>query len=331
MNVLNLHVVIVYPGVIPVYKYGGTGRDIWYEGRELTRMGHKVTYLCGKGSQCSFARVLPYNDQVSMNEQIPEDADLIHFHFTPNQEVTKPYLVTIHGNPTFNERLDINTVFVSQNHAARYGSEVFVYNGMDWDDYGPVDLINRRTHLHFLGKAAWRVKNVRGAIAVSEMAGKRLVVLGGHRLNFSMGFRFTTNRHVSFKGFVGGEDKYRPMRQSEGLVFPVLWNEPMGLAVIESLYFGAPVFGTPYGSLPEMVHAEVGYLSNSASELSAAINQGEYSPKICHEYAVDCFNARKMTMSYLNLFEKVLNGENLNPVPPAKPKPDTSLLLPWYP
>lgn len=326
-----MHITIIYPGKIPVIKYGGTGRDIWYEGKELVKRGHRVTYLVGKGSSCPFAEVIPFEPQAPVNSQIPAMTDLIHFHITPKEPVSKPYLVTIHGNPKWGEPLDINTVFVSASHARRYGSEVYVYNGMDWDDYGPVDLNAARPHFHFLGNAAWRVKNLRGAIDVTRMAGERLVVLGGHRLNFRMGFRFTPDRHVSFKGFVGGEAKFSTMRNSAGLIFPVLWSEPMGLAVIESLYFGAPVFGTPYGSLPELVSAEAGFLSNSAAAMAAAVQEARsFDPKVCHEYARDCFNAGVMTQNYLTLFEKVLAGQHLNPAPPSLRMPESSESYPWY-
>jgi glycosyltransferase involved in cell wall biosynthesis len=327
-----MHITIVYPGVIPVLKYGGTGRDIWYEGRELVNRGHRVSYLVGSGSTCPFAEVIPLNPALPVIQQIPLTTDVIHFHVTPEQPVGKPYLVTIHGNPKFGERLDINTVFVSANHARRYGSNVWVYNGMDWDDYGHVDLKGNKPHFHFLGNAAWRAKNLRGAIAVTRLAGERLEVLGGHRLNFRMGFRFTPDQHVVFRGFVGGEEKFGAMRNSRGLIFPVLWNEPMGLAIIESLYFGAPVFGTPYGSLPELVPADVGFLSNSAASLAAALSEAsEFSPLKCHEYARDCFNAGVMTNQYLKLFDRVMNGESLNSQPPFMLKPEPASLLPWLP
>ncbi len=326
-----MHVTIFYPGKIPVHKYGGTGRDVWYEGRELCRLGHKVTYLVGRGSKCDFANVIEYDPGMDYNAQIPDVTDIVHFHLTPRAPVLKPYIVTIHGNPRLGEEIDINTVFVSRDHANRYGSDLFVYNGMDWDDYGPVDLTVHRTHFHFLGKAAWRVKNLRGAIDVTKAAGEKLIVIGGYRLNFRMGFRFIPDRHVSFGGIVGGEKKYSVMRNSKGLIFPVLWNEPMGLAIIESLYFGAPVFGTPYGSLPEIVNSEVGFLSNSRESLAKVLKEaGNYSPARCHEYAVDSFNAGKMTREYLRLFSKVLNGESLNPVKPSLKYPDNKDLLPWY-
>ncbi|MGR5543430.1 glycosyltransferase, partial [Vibrio campbellii] len=73
------------------------------------------------------------------------------------------------------------------------------------------------------------------------------------------------------------------------------WHEPFGLAVTESLYFGCPVFASPYGSLPELVNEDVGVLSHHESDLVTAIEQAEaFDSKRCNEYARDAFNATIM-------------------------------------
>ncbi len=79
---------------------------------------------------------------------------------------------------------------------------------------------------------------------------------------------------------LGGEKKNQAIQNSQAILFPGLWHEPLGLAILESLYFGCPVFGTTYGSLPELISAERGFLSNSKSELVNAIrNAGNYDPE----------------------------------------------------
>ncbi|MGQ3012067.1 MAG: glycosyltransferase [Flavobacteriales bacterium] len=326
-----MHILIVHKEAIPVQKYGGTERVIWYLGQELVKMGHKVTYLVKQGSQCPFARVLYLDPNRNITEQIPDTVDIVHFSDPPNGEVKKPYIRTVHGNSNDLERLDINSVFVSQNHAARYGSASFVYNGMNWDDYGDPALSNPRRYFHFLGNAAWRLKNVKGAVqAVTQVRGEKLHVLGGRRLNFNMGFRFTLNPRVRFHGMVGNERKNDVLRGSKGLVFPVRWHEPFGIAIIESLYFGCPVFGTPYGSLPELVTKETGFLSGSSEELSAAIrDSAKFSRKECHAYAVENFNARRTAEAYLQKYETVLNGRTLNAQAPQLLKVQEEKFLAW--
>jgi glycosyltransferase involved in cell wall biosynthesis len=320
---------LVHDGRIPVSQYGGTERVIWYLGRELARMGHRVSYLVPVGSHCDFGEVQALDPGRPVEEQTDPTADIVHFQAPLSKAVEVPHVVTVHGNIGHTDPLDRNCIFVSADHARRHNSDSFVYNGLDWDDYGPVDPDAPRSYYHFLGKAAWRVKNVQGAIdTIRAVPGERLYVLGGTRLNFKMGFRLTLSPRVRFFGMVGGEEKLRLLRESKGLVFPVCWPEPFGLAITESLWFGCPVFGTPYGSLPELVTAETGFLSNRKEELAYAIRHAAFDRKTCHEYARDRFNARVMAEEYLTRYERVLNGEFLNPTPPRALKPH-DWPLPW--
>lgn len=325
-----MHILIVNNSQIPALKYGGTERVIWWLGKELVKLGHKVTFLVEKGSYCPFADVLFLKNDVPLENQIPENIDLVHLFFRHIGPLPKPSLTTFGGNATNLDVFDINTVFVSLNHANRHGSNAFVYNGLDFDDYGQVDFNKKRSYFHFLGNAAWRVKNVKGAINLALATKNKLHVLGGNRLNITMGFRFTPNPSISFHGMIGGEKKNEVLRGSKGLIFPVRWHEPFGIAITESLYFGCPVFGTPFGSLPELVPAQVGFLSNNFSELAESIQHvDDFNAKTCHEYVCDNFSAAKMTQDYLQLYEKVLQGQQLNPTQPRLLKIQEEKFLPF--
>lgn len=326
----SLHILILSKGKIPVVKYGGVGRDIWYLGKELNKMGHRITFLVDKGSFCNFARVLTLDPSRSLEKQIPEDVDLVHSHIPLDAPLSKPYLITLHGNSADDQEFDINTTFISRNHAARHGSEVYVYNGLGLEEYGRPDLKRKRNYLHFLGKAAWRVKNLKGCMNIARESGNPLRVLGGYRINLKMGIRITLDRRIRFEGMVGGEHKNQLINGSRALLFPVLWEEPMGLAVVESLYFGCPVFATPYGALPEIITPEFGFLSNKKSELVEALKQVDsYDKKKCHEYVCDTFTSSHMARNFLPLYEKVLNGEKLNPSPPRLIESHPPKFLPW--
>jgi glycosyltransferase involved in cell wall biosynthesis len=304
---------------------------IWHLGKELSLMGHRITYLVGKGSVCDFARVLPYNPSAPLAKQIPEDVDLVHTQMPIRHSLPKPFIVTVHGSSPDQSDYDINTIFVSAEHAARFGSEVYVYNGLGMEEYGKPEFDKARQYVHFLGKAAWRVKNLKGSMAMARAAGLPLRVIGGHRVNLKMGMRITLDRRVRFEGMVGGEKKNRLINGSKALLFPVRTSEAFGLAVVESLYFGCPVFGTPYGSLPELVTPEFGFLSSHMSELVEALSHvEEYDRLKCHEYVCDNFTSVHMARNYLRLYEKVLNGENLNPKPPKLAQADPPKFLPWY-
>lgn len=328
-----MHILIVSNSKIPVFTYGGTERVIWDLGYALTQIGHKVTFLVAPGSKCDFAKIIFLDKTTDLRNQIPLDIDIVHFQFKPefnlDGDFPHAYAFTEHGNTVHESRFPLNTIFVSKNHASRHQSDQFVYNGLNWDAYGKVDFSLARTHHHFLGKAAWRVKNVSGAIEVALGAKTNLAVLGGSRLNIKRGFRFTWSRNIQFYGMVGGQEKFFLLNSSKGLIFPVRWHEPFGLAIIESLYFGCPVFGTPYGSLVELITPEFGYLSVSKIDLITAIRNLKFNHRNCQDYVVENFNSLKMAHTYVAKYEMILSGNKLNQ---ASPKFNNLLnRLPWSP
>ena len=309
-----MKILFVHNAVLPVSKYGGRERALWWLARELNKRGHQISLLTPKGTVCPFARVLEFDTNRSTDSQIPEDVDLVHIHYSLKEEIfRKPYIVTIGGNGKLNEEYAINSVFLTQNHAKRHGATAFVFNGLDLDEYGKPDLNNHRKHVHFLAKAAWKVKNVKGAIYMARKSKLKIEIIGGSRLNIKMGFRLTLDPNAHFNGMQGGERKYDIIRTSEALLFPVLWHEPFGIAMIESMFYGCPVFGSPWGSLPEIVTEEAGFLSTSYKAHIERLKEVEtFDRKKIHELVCDRFSAKTMTDGYLAYYEKVLNGQTLN-------------------
>ena len=303
-----MEILIVSNLFIPVKLYGGIERAVWSLGKELVKLGHKVTYLVKKGFYSDFATVVHIDESKSIVGQIPKKFDVINFFFRPQniEEIKVPYIITIQVNSNNLDELDKNTIFVSKDHAHRYNSDSYVYNGLDWDEYTSPDLNKQRSYFHFLAKASWRVKNVRGAInVIKKTRTERLKVLGG-------------------------AEKDMLLNNSKGLIFPVIWNEPFGIAIIESLYYGCPVFGTPYGSLPELVINDVGYLSNREDELAnAVLNYNIFSSKKCHEYALYEFNSKKMALEYIEKYEIVISGKCLNKSNPRLKKIQEEKFLKW--
>ena len=319
-----MHIMLVNNAQIPVFAYGGTERVVWDLGLALVELGHEVTFLVPAGSSCSFANVQFIDPDKSWQAQIPSHVDVVHFQFHPGSEPKQPYLVTEHGNGQVGQvgqALLKNTVFVSKNHALRHGSDQYVLNGLDWRNYAAPNWDLPRTHTHFLGKAAWRVKNVRGAIDVAKHANTTIAVLGGNRFNFKRGIRLTFTQRATFYGMVGGPQKFDLLNRSNGLIFPVTWHEPFGLAVIESLFYGCPVFATPYGALPEIVTPSVGVLCTKAEELAVRLQnhlQDEaFSFESCHRRAVDAFNSHRMATGYETVYRRVASGLVLHKAPPT--------------
>lgn len=327
-----MRILIVTDLIIPCLEYGGIERMVWWLGKELVKLGHTVSFLAAKDSTCHFAKIKTFDPSINLDDQIPDDIDVVHIHLPLNEEITKkPYLFTAHAITEKGDTFDKNYVFVSKEHARLNGSTTYVYHGIDPDDYGTPLLTNKRDYFHFLGRAAKRFKNVKGAIKITKLANEKLEVIGGDRWQLKMGPRFTLDQHVRFRGILGGAEKNKAINGSKGLIHPVRCYESFGIALIESLYFGCPVFGTTYGALKELIIPEVGALSNSATELSELIKQSEdYKRKDCYEYVCDNFLSEHMAENYVKLYGKVVNGETLNkekPVSISSIKP----FLPFYP
>lgn len=325
-----MHIVLASHTRIPARLYGGTERIILWLGRALSERGHVVGLLAPPGSSWPYGPLSILDPNRPLEAQIPNQADVFHSHIGLDPEFDGKACQTVHGNAA-GVPLHQNSIFVSADHARRHGGTVFVHNGLDPRVYPEPDLAHGGRSLVFLAKAAWKVKNVRGAIRVANRAGRPLEVLGGYRLNLKMGFRLTLDPNARFHGMVDDAGKAAILSRSAGLLFPVRWHEPFGIAVIEAMYFGLPVFATPYGSLPELVPPHVGHLSDKAEVLVDAIRDiGRFDRAAIHGHFRENFTADRMTERYLQLYERIEAGESLHPTgftAPVALRPKE--MLPW--
>jgi glycosyltransferase involved in cell wall biosynthesis len=312
MNIL----IIATSSQIPVINYGGTERVIWDLGKSLTQLGHKITFLVQKGSFCDFANIIHFDSTKPIKAQIPLNFDIIHSHSVENiEDINLPSVFTLHGNASKDFKPLKNMICISQNHAKRHDRNTYVYNGLDWNNYKNVTLNEKRSYFHFLGKATWSAKNLKDAAKIAVKSKNTLNVLGGEKWNFKnlkSGTYYKAHPFIKYHGMVNDTTKMEVMKKSKGLIFPIKWHEPFGLAIIESMYAGAPVFGTAFGALPELVNEDVGFVNNSVEALIHAVSSKTYAPKTCRNYVVDKFNSKTMALNYIEKYEQVLDGTPLN-------------------
>jgi hypothetical protein len=298
-----VRVALIHKFRFPVQGYGGTERLVWWIAKGLHEIGVDVTLVAEKGSQCPFARVVTDFDW-ARPFSLP-DVDVLHLFNTPRELPERPHLITIGGNGKPGEKFLPNTVFVSQNHALRHGSKSFVHNALDPSEY--IFQEKKSDSLLFLAKASWKVKNVNGAIRIARKSGRSLKILGGKRwfLNHWRG--------IHWEGMLSGEPKARIIAESQGLLFPVIWDEPFGIAVIEALVSGTPVLASRQGSLPELVTPEVGKICDTEAEFVEAVpSLKEFSAKRCRDYVMEKFHYHRMAKDYLSLYERVASGNSLS-------------------
>ncbi len=116
-----------------------------------------------------------------------------------------------------------------------------------------------------------------------------------------------TKKQVIYCGEVG-KSKYELYKKAKALIFPIQWEEPFGLVMVEALASGTPVLAYNRGSVPEIVeHGKSGYVFDSNLEdLVQGIKEiDKISHYNCRKRAEN-FSNERMVESYANFFEEIL-------------------------
>lgn len=318
-----MKIVLFHPARLPPMDYGGVERVVLWLAKGLLERGHEVSVGAFPGSTLPRgARLIEVNPNnksaVDFLDKIPKGTDVIHFMAPPEEQVWNQLpcagILTVHGNGKEGERFPKNTVFLSRDHAQRHGSQVFVYNGIDPEEY-LFNASEKDSYFLFLSKTSWKVKNVRGAIRLCSQAKSPLTIAGGSRPIFER-LKVLFSPQMRWVGAVNGREKARLLAGARALLFPVLWPEPFGLVVVEALMSGTPVIASPYGSLSELVPPHVGVLIDPEREPERWIDilqskELPWSREACREWALEKFDYKKMAEGYEFYYRKLSSGVSL--------------------
>jgi glycosyltransferase involved in cell wall biosynthesis len=279
--------------------------------KELARQGH-VVYLIGNPlSQVDEFGInlipLQKKDLNNWEKFIPKNIDIIHLSANYKPKTDIPYIITVHGNGQPGEVFPKNSVFLSKKHAESHNATAYIYNGIDLEEYPFTPKQNQAwENFFFLGKGSWSVKNLKQCIQVTKRNKKHLHIIGGRS--------FIPSRYIHSYGPLGGEEKLDVMNKCDALLFPVLWHEPFGIAIIEAMALGKPVIGSPYGSLPELINEETGFICNNYEDLTKIVknNTKKFDPEKIRDYVEKNFAIKKYTQENINLYENIINYKQLN-------------------
>jgi glycosyltransferase involved in cell wall biosynthesis len=113
---------------------------------------------------------------------------------------------------------------------------------------------------------------------------------------------------ITFTGNLSGRKKARFLSDAKALLFPIDWEEPFGMAVIEALACGTPVVAMNRGAMPEIIeHGVNGFLANNEKEFEEyALRVDEISPEACRQSVIDKFSSSAMAAQYIDRYKEVI-------------------------
>jgi glycosyltransferase involved in cell wall biosynthesis len=324
---------------VPPRHYGGTELFVANLARELHARGHDVTvYANGESSlPCRVAWRYPTSDwppkeQLRMQlknadhtawamREAAAAVDVIHLNDAVAVPFTRfvdvPAVLTVHHphEPALTELYTkypkIHYVAIANwlagrepmphVHVVQHGIRIAEYTfSADKDDY-----------VAFLGRMA-PCKGPHLAVAAARRAGVRLKLAG----EIQPMFRDYWEQQVlpGIDGiqidYIGEADfavKNDLLSKARALLFPIQWEEPFGLVMIEAMACGTPVLAFRGGAVEEIVRDGVnGWICADEADMAARIASLDVRPDACRTFVNERYTVSRMADEYLAVYQSAL-------------------------
>lgn len=116
------------------------------------------------------------------------------------------------------------------------------------------------------------------------------------------------NPKITYSGNIQGREKMKLMSNARALLFPIRWEEPFGMAVIEALACGTPVVAMRRGAMTEIIkHGVNGFLARTEKEFADYMDRvSEIDPAECRKSVQEQFSASIMARNYIDRYRQVI-------------------------
>jgi glycosyltransferase involved in cell wall biosynthesis len=274
------------------------------------------------------------------------DFDIIHFHYEPIigwfhiegiefnllNYIHVPFINTFHNTTWIDKHIEYykshtelhpNTyVFISQRQREALSflpHTQVIHNATDVASFQFND--KPQDYFAFLGRIT-PDKGIVQAIQIAKQSGQKLVIAAKVDPTDQEFYEkevkdLIDGEQIKFIGEVDFAGKNELLRNAKALLFPIQWEEPFGLAVIEALACGTPVVALNRASIPEIITDKVtGIICNSVEEIISRLGEVDSIDRAkCRQAAEENFTNERMYAEYMACYEKVI----ANPKPATKP------------
>lgn len=277
----------------------------------LAELGHEVFYLVRETANGALAP-----DGITVTHEPVFHADVLHTISGRDNSLIrewearcKPWVATCHMDERTRGRdrgpITSNWIYVSKTLAQLHGSERYVWNGVDPDEY--IYSETKDDYFLFMSTMDWGTqKGLDTVLALARKMGLKLVVAGTgesyeriekvHQMCRAAGARYV--------GDVRGKEKAELLAGAKGFLFPTKLDEAFGLGMVEALMSGTPVICSDRGACPEIITPEVGFTCTNEDQYMVAIEKiGSISPVTCHAKAMRDYHYRVMASNYVREYE----------------------------
>jgi glycosyltransferase involved in cell wall biosynthesis len=325
---------------VPPARYGGTELFVANLAAELHTRGHQVTVYANGDSQLP-CRVKwryhhaewPLKDFLgpqlknydhtawAIHDSALAGEDLIHLNDAAGIPFTmfvdQPIIFTIHHpeeralSELYEKYRRIHYVTIAHWLATRQAMARLhvIPHGIPTKDYVFSD--QKSDYVVFLGRMA-PCKGPHLAIDAARRAGVRLKLAGEIQPVFSDYWK----QHVlpGIDGdqieYVGEADrllKNELLSRARALLFPIQWEEPFGLVMIEAMACGTPVLAFPGGAVGEIIREGVnGWICRDIEDMARRIAADDIAPSACRAVVEAHYSVKAMADRYLAVYEQAL-------------------------